>query len=129
MPTFTIIEHLNVLENIFFSILVSFIYFALDLLILRTAKETFRTRIIPAITLSVHAANNLVIIQQIVGILCLRMTWCRMPGLGFYFKLVRSFLMAFVIGAMVFSEKSKSRPAAAKSSGSGREPPNANAFR
>ena len=44
MPTFTIIEHLNVFENIFFSILVSFIYFAFDTLIFQADKETFRTR-------------------------------------------------------------------------------------
>ena len=38
MPAFTIIEHLNVFENIFFSIFVSFIYFVFN------PEETMKIR-------------------------------------------------------------------------------------
>jgi len=50
MPSFTIIEHLDVIKNIFFCIIESFVYFTFNQFVFQTVKETFNTRIIPAIT-------------------------------------------------------------------------------
>ena len=59
MSTFAIIEHLDVIENIFFALFKSFIYFVFNPFSFQTAKETFHTSIIPAVTFSAHM-NNLV---------------------------------------------------------------------
>ncbi len=52
MPAFAIVEQLNVLKNILFSIGASFVYLVFDPLILQAAEEAFDKRIVPAIALS-----------------------------------------------------------------------------
>ncbi len=68
VPAFAIIEHLNIIENIFFAIFKCFIYFLFNPFRFQTPKEAFQTSVIPAITFPAHTAHNLIILKQILEV-------------------------------------------------------------
>ena len=66
MALLPIIEHLNIIEKILFRLIARLIVLAINPFGLDAAKETFHHRVVPAIALAAHAANDLQLVQRLL---------------------------------------------------------------